>query len=958
MRMQLRVPCLAAAILNFLSARHGGAERAQKERLHDITGSEGESAGATQFEPPAPPLTCHPIHTFDIHTTTAVSLLTASSLSSSIMELNVDSAQQVLREEAEKHQSQAAPSTLLAGATNQAKAALAETTESLRQQSNGTTNVAADLVTGTGKTALNDTKLSAPLASQGAAKAPAERLQLIDEEQKFTPTLGQALNRWGLEDAGFGYDLCAVLGSQSTGKSTLLNKLFGTSFDVMDETRRQQTTKGIWMCRGVDMNVLVMDVEGTDGRERGEDQDFERKSALFSMASAECLIVNMWEHQVGLYQGANMALLKTVFEVNLGLFQAGKSKSAAKEKTLLCFVIRDHIGTTPLENLRNTLLADLRRIWDSLSKPEGLEDSTIDTFFDFTFVTLPHKILQPAEFDAQVLDLRKRFVDSSRKDFMFRPEYHKRIPADGLPHYLDSIWEQVQSNKDLDLPTQQELLAQFRCDEIANVAFAAFSLAVKVFRRPIEQGEVLANLGPEMTQNRGLAVDQFDKAASRYHAEVYKRKRLDLLEKLNSTLSPFFLGQLRNLHKSVLAAFKVAVVEKLKGEGYDFAQVVEAEKTKALKAFETGAAQIRLPETDWTYDDEFEDLRQNVSDIANQCRAEETKKMVLQIERNVKRDVAEPTELGLARPQPDMWDHILVNFTAALAKAEAAYLKKAKSFHCTDEENTQALRTLKRRSWLSLRAKIDEQTADSILITKLRTAFEDRFRYDEAGVPRVWRPEDDIDAIFRVARDDTLSLIPLYSKIAPMDPKNAITLPSTADDPESALAVEKGEEDEFDFPSSLTIFSETRKAELGARFRKEADAYYVEAKRSMVSSIAQVPLWIYGVMAVLGWNEFIAVLSSPVYFAFLSVLGATAYVIWYLNMWGPVLSVFKAMGREVHRVADDKLRSHFSQPVPQPAFLAENRAKPAAAPAASASGGEEIELKERKTTSVSSSSSS
>lgn len=89
------------------------------------------------------------------------------------------------------------------------------------------------------------------------------------------------------------------------------------------------------------MNVMVMDVEGTDGRERGEDQvhftiwcwilacastddiviqDFERKSALFSLASSEILIVNLWEHQVGLYQGANMGLLKTVFEVNLGLF--------------------------------------------------------------------------------------------------------------------------------------------------------------------------------------------------------------------------------------------------------------------------------------------------------------------------------------------------------------------------------------------------------------------------------------------------------------------------------------------------------------------------------------------------------------------------------------------------------------------------------------------------------------
>ena len=71
-------------------------------------------------------------------------------------------------------------------------------------------------------------------------------------------------------------------------------------------------------------NILVMDVEGTDGRERGEDQDFERKSALFALATSEVLIINIWEHQVGLYQGANMGLLKTVFEVNLQLFLKDK----------------------------------------------------------------------------------------------------------------------------------------------------------------------------------------------------------------------------------------------------------------------------------------------------------------------------------------------------------------------------------------------------------------------------------------------------------------------------------------------------------------------------------------------------------------------------------------------------------------------------------------------------------
>lgn len=65
----------------------------------------------------------------------------------------------------------------------------------------------------------------------------------------------------------------------------------------MDETSRQQTTKGIWMSRAKEdekqrmgKNILVMDVEGTDGRERGEDQDFERKSALFALATSEVLV--------------------------------------------------------------------------------------------------------------------------------------------------------------------------------------------------------------------------------------------------------------------------------------------------------------------------------------------------------------------------------------------------------------------------------------------------------------------------------------------------------------------------------------------------------------------------------------------------------------------------------------------------------------------------------------------
>lgn len=60
---------------------------------------------------------------------------------------------------------------------------------------------------------------------------------------------------------------------------------------------------------------------------------------------------------------------------------------------------------------------------------------------------------------------------------------------------------------------------------------------------------------------------------------------------------------------------------------------------------------------------------------------------------------------------------------------------------------------LRKRAWQVLRAKIDEQTADQVFLGKLRGHFEERFRYDEEGVPRVWKPDDDIDGAFKKAKD-------------------------------------------------------------------------------------------------------------------------------------------------------------------------------------------------------------
>ena len=49
----------------------------------------------------------------------------------------------------------------------------------------------------------------------------------------------------------------------------------------------------------------------------------------------------------------------------------------------------------------------------------------------------------------------------------------------------------------------------------------------------------------------------------------------------------------------------------------------------------------------------------------------------------------------------------------------------------------------------------------------------------------------------------------------------------------------------MDFDETLIVFSETRQHDLTTRFKRESDAFYLEAKRSVVATQARIPVYIY-----------------------------------------------------------------------------------------------------------------
>ena len=86
-----------------------------------------------------------------------------------------------------------------------------------------------------------------------------------------------------------------------------------------------------------------------------------------------------------------------------------------------------------------------------------------------------------------------------------------------------------------------------------------------------------------------MGTGKFDRDASRYHSAVYQRKRAVLLGALHASLSPLYLGQLKNLHKQAIVRFDKDLKAGLGKAGYDFGELVSESKGAAREFFESGA---------------------------------------------------------------------------------------------------------------------------------------------------------------------------------------------------------------------------------------------------------------------------------------------------------------------------------------------------------------------------------
>ncbi|KAI9384817.1 hypothetical protein POPTR_012G116130v4 [Populus trichocarpa] len=587
-----------------------------------------------------------------------------------------------------------------------------------------------------------------------------EGMQLIDENGKFNVEgLKDFMTATGFAQCGLSYAIVAIIGPQSSGKSTLMNHVFGTNFKMLDAYKgRGQTTKGIWIAKCNDMKpfTIAMDFEGTDSNARGEDNTaFERQSALFALAIADIILINMWYKDIGLEHAASRPLLKTVFQVMKRLFKPRK-------RTLL-FVIRDH-SKTPFEYLETAFKEDIDKIWDSVAEPETSRSVVLSDFFNVEIAALTSYDYEEENFKEQVARLRQRFISPGG----LTGDQREAEPASGFFIRAENIWKTIKDNKDLDLPALKVMVATVRCEEIAEEKLRQFTtdddwLALK---RAVQAGPV-SGFGAALGSILETYLSQYDTEVIHFDQDVRNAKRRQMESQALEVVRNAYDTMLEHLYSNTLESFKTSLEQLLNG-GEGFVASARTCAQSCFLQFDKGCEDAFIRLSGW-----------NVSGVRGTVSRHMLSEMMAKYVKQFTDVLADEVQSLLEAGEADTWVSVRNLLASKTDVAESELSNAHVDFEVPRSEIDTRLGYLKENARSVVERKARESAATGRVLMRMKDRFAKVFNHDENSTPRVWTPEQNIEEIERKALSASLKILAVMA---------AIRLDNTADQIENVLS--------------------------------------------------------------------------------------------------------------------------------------------------------------------------
>ncbi|ONI11432.1 hypothetical protein PRUPE_4G106500 [Prunus persica] len=572
--------------------------------------------------------------------------------------------------------------------------------------------------------------------------------QLIYGDGKFNAGgLDRFVKEVKLAECGISYGVVAIVGPQSSGKSALQNHLFTTKFKEMNaNSGRSQTTKGIWIakCVGIEPCTIAMDLEGTDGRERGQDDTFKKQSTLFVLAVSDILLINMS------LDGQDKPFLETFFQVVM--------RFGIPRKTTLLFVIHDN-----------------SKIWNGVPKPQAHKSTRFSDFFSEEVVVMS-SYEEKEKFKEEVAQLRQRLSPG----MLFAGYRRGLVPASGFSFSAQQIWKVIKENKDLDLPAHKVMVANVRCEEIANHIFnqliydkvcthlSPFLRCLYNIRKgwlalkeAVQTGPV-QGFGKRLSSILGTYLSKYDIEAIYFDGGARNSKRQLLESKALDFVYPAYTTMLGHVRSKALEDFKVRLEQSL-NKARGFATYVRICTHSSMLEFDKGCADAAVIQANWDASRVREKLQRDMDAHASSVCSAKLSELNVNYEQQLSASLIGPVKTLLETGGKDTWASIrkLLNRETEVAISEFSTV--VADFELDEATIAEMLQHLRDYSRNVVEKKAREE-ATKIMI-HMKDRFSTVFNYDSDSTLRVWTGKEDIASITKDARSASMKLLSVMAAI-------------------------------------------------------------------------------------------------------------------------------------------------------------------------------------------------
>ena len=146
------------------------------------------------------------------------------------------------------------------------------------------------------------------------------------------------------------------------------------------------------------------------------------------------------------------------------------------------------------------------------------------------------------------------------------------------------MWSTIINNKDLNIPNQKEMLAQFRCNEIKENALNEINDKISdlEYQSSIKNIE---NYKEKINDLKEIALKIYDETAKEYLNYIYQEIRKNLINEISNKLYPSFLNQLKRLIPTYQKNFRIELENQLKSND-NFSECSKNSKKKFIDLIE------------------------------------------------------------------------------------------------------------------------------------------------------------------------------------------------------------------------------------------------------------------------------------------------------------------------------------------------------------------------------------